>query len=703
MSSPPDSGASSEPGNSGIPPKSGNSDESHKPRRDWPDLLSKLAIPIAIPVVVLIATLWFTGSQSHLTDLQHQNDILDTYIGDMKDLLNQGLGTPNPGNNISQTAREETITTLQGLDIQHRRTVLQFLQDAHLIGLQNPVIDLSSANLSNDDLSNTDLSGIYLRNADLAGANLAGADLSGAIMNGADLIGASLSGATLTGASLSDAVLTGADLSGAHLGDAILSSASLSGASLSGADLSGADMPGADITPSQLDEVRSCTNATLSAGLTCQQMPPIQLTYWYTETGAGQNETHALITKFEKNNPDIHINAMPKDFFKTRAAFTTHAQAGDAPDVLRSDIGWVSLFASEGYLLNIDSYEPQSDLSDYLNAPLSTTRGIPPGTITPGLNAPLAYDEYNGNLYGLPQVTDFLALLYNKEELENAGVTSLPPPTMAAFEADAVRVAQNKEKDKAKYGFETGGTFYSASPFLYACGGGMFDEYNNIQVDSAGSVAGLNFLVNLQNADNVPVMPQETSFSKASGTMVSDFMKGTTAMIFDGPYDVKKILTGSAFKDDTGNLGIAPIPMGPAGLTGSPVGGQSYVISAGTAHPAEAYKFISFMSSTSSQVAIANATYTLPTRQSAYQDGASSNWVIGDFLSIGDTAVARPPIPAGGYLFDVADPNIWAALTGTQSAAEALNQIAYSWKQLGAGNLVSQSTYTPGTSLAACS
>src|SRR5208283_2804339 len=214
---------------------------------------------------------------------------------------------------------------------------------------------------------------------------------------------------------------------------------------------------------------------------------------------------------------------------------------------------------------------------------------------------------------------------------------------------------------------------------------------------------GLNFLVNLQNADNVPVMPQETSFSKASGTMVSDFMKGTTAMIFDGPYDVKKILTGSAFKDDTGNLGIAPIPMGPAGLTGSPVGGQSYVISAGTAHPAEAYKFISFMSSTSSQVAIANATYTLPTRQSAYQDGASSNWVIGDFLSIGDTAVARPPIPAGGYLFDVADPNIWAALTGTQSAAEALNQIAYSWKQLGAGNLVSQSTYTPGTSLAACS
>jgi arabinogalactan oligomer / maltooligosaccharide transport system substrate-binding protein len=182
-------------------------------------------------------------------------------------------------------------------------------------------------------------------------------------------------------------------------------------------------------------------------------------------------------------------------------------------------------------------------------------------------------------------------------------------------------------------------------------------------------------------------------------------MEGKTAMIFDGPYDVKGILTGSksVFKDNTGNLGIAPIPMGPGGQTGSPLGGQSYVIYAGTAHPAEAYKFISFMSSTSSQAAFAEANHTMPTRQSAYQDGVSSDSVIKDFLSIGDTAVARPPVPEGGYLFDVADPNIWAALTGAQSADEALNQIAYSWKQLGAGNLVSQSTFTPGTSLAACS
>ena len=727
MSSEPNPGKSPEAGNSGkspeagepaTPPQSGFLDRrlGGKSIWDWLDLFSKLAIP----VVVLAATIWFTGWQSHLTDLQHQDDITDTYIGNIKDLLNQGLRTSSPDGNIRQIAEEQTITTLRRLNVQHNIIVLQFLQDAHLIGAKNTVIDLSNADLSYDDLSNAPLSGINLRNADLSHADLTGADLSGATMDGTDLIGASLSGATLTSASLSDAILTGADLSGARLGDAILSNASLSGADLSGADLSGADLPGADITQAQLDEVRSCAYAILSTGVTCQpiqctyaigqpcqQKPPVQLTYWYTESDNEKGVILKLINQFEQKYPDIHIHAVQKPFFQTRGAFTTAVKEGDAPDVLRSDVGWTSMFASKGYLLNIDSYVSQSDISDYLNAPLSTTRGIPSSTtrgIGPGLSAPLAYDEYNGHLYGLPQVTDFLALLYNKKELGKAGITG-PPLTMADFEADAVRVVQNKKEDQAKYGFETGGTFYSALPFLYACGGGMFDQgNNNILVDSPGSVAGLNFLVKLQNADKVKVMPPEMNFSAAPGAMVSDFMNGKTAMIFDGPYDVSQILTGSSFKGSNhSNLGIAPIPTGLAGQPGSPVGGQSYVISAGTAHPAEAYKFISFMSSTSSQVAIANANHTLPTRQSAYQDGVSNYPFVSEFLSIKDTAVARPPIPQGGYLFDGADPNIWAALTGGQSADEALNAIAYSWKQLEAGNLVSQSTFTPGPSLAACS
>jgi arabinogalactan oligomer / maltooligosaccharide transport system substrate-binding protein len=399
----------------------------------------------------------------------------------------------------------------------------------------------------------------------------------------------------------------------------------------------------------------------------------ITLTYWYTESPAEYPVINNLISEFEQlNHDEIKINAVQKPFSQMRDGFITAAQDGEAPDVLRSDVGLVTLFASRGYLLNIDSRISQLDPSDYLSLK------------SPGGSklSPLGYDEYQGHLYGLPQVTDCLALLYNKAKLASAGITH-PPVTMVEFQHDAVKVVQHKA---ATYGFETSGTSYYALPFLYAYGGGMFDQHNNILVDSAGSVNGLQFLLNLEH-NTAQVMPPTVDFSNGVNNMVTDFMSGRVAMIFDGPSDVSRILNGSGFKGNPSNLGITDIPSGPAGQAGSPLGGQSYVISARTAYPAEAYKFISFMSSTASQLAIAEANHTLPTRQSAYQGRVSSDRFISAFRHVWETeSVARPAIPQNGYLFDVFDPNIWAALVGAQSPNDALKVVADSWSQLGLGS-----------------
>ncbi len=401
----------------------------------------------------------------------------------------------------------------------------------------------------------------------------------------------------------------------------------------------------------------SGSNSTPAAGTA-----PVTLTYWYTE---GTSETPVilqLIQQFQQQNPNIKINAQFKPFGQTQTAFTTAATAGKAPDILRSDVGWVTQFAAQRLLLNIDSYVNQSDLSDYLAAPL-------------------AYDKYNGHLYGLPQVTDFLALEYNKAVFTKAGITS-PPATMSDLEADAIKVVQSKA---AKYGFETSGGSYFALPFLWSFGGGMIDPSNKILVNSSGSVAGLSFLLKLQNTDKVT--PSKVDFSNGYTNMVNDLKDGTTAMIFDGPWEITNIQTGSSFTGNTSHLGIAGIPTGPDGkTTGSPVGGQSYVIYAGTAHPAEAYKFISFMSSTASQIAIAKANHTLPTRNSAYQDPAvSGDAVISAFHAVQNTAVNRPIIPQGGLLFTDFDTNIQAALGGAKSPTDALNAVATAWQKLLAG------------------
>ena len=611
---------------------------------------------------------------------------------------------------MRQVARVQTLTTLRSLDnAPDNQIVLQFLQDAHLIGGMQAIINLSNADLSQDNLvganlSGTDLNGATLTGADLSGANLSNASLSGANLTGAHLDGTHLRGGTLTdavlknanmnGATMTDAVLTGADLGGADLNGATLIGADLASANLTGADLSGANLNDAHLlnsysTQQQLNTVQSCTNAIVSP-LVCNHVPKIKLTYWYTESPFYEaKEINKLIGRFNNTNTqNIYINAEYKPFADWESGFATAGLENGPPDVLRVSLGWVKQFASQGTLLNLEPYmtQIQRGLSDYPGSPLGTTRG-------------LTYDSYQGNLYGVPQVTDFLALLYNKKELQKAGITS-PPATMADFEADTMKIVQHKAKDKATYGFETDGTSYDALPFLYAFGGGMIDKNNRIVVNSPGSAAGLTFLLHLQNHDGV--MPHVNfSAESSSSQMVSDFMNGTTAMIFDGPYDVSQILQSPIFREDHGNLVIAPIPACPpsdapvwqelmttptcqAGHTGSPLGGQSYAISAATDYPAEAASFISFMSQQNNQLAIAEKNDTLPPVVSSAdaKTQVSSNQVISAFLSIAKTAVGPPTFLQAGQLSDAFDQNIADALDGLKSPSLALHIVAEAWRPL---------------------
>ncbi len=105
---------------------------------------------------------------------QQRETTLKTYLDDMSDLLlNHHLRTSKPGDEVSLVATERTLTTLRRLDAPRNRIVLRFLQDAHLIGVKNAVVDLSSADLSGDDLRRAILNGADLEYADLAYANLA--------------------------------------------------------------------------------------------------------------------------------------------------------------------------------------------------------------------------------------------------------------------------------------------------------------------------------------------------------------------------------------------------------------------------------------------------------------------------------------------------------------------------------------------------
>ena len=103
------------------------------------------------------------------------------------------------------------------------------------------------------------------------------------------------------------------------------------------------------------------------------------------------------------------------------------------------------------------------------------------------------------------------------------------------------------------------------------------------------------------------------------------------------------------------------------------------------------------MSGAASQVAIAEADNTLPTRLLAYQPNrAIRDPLISDFGAITDTVVPGPVIPLAADLFDAFNPNISAVIEGVESPIAALNAVAAVWKQLLADSQ-GPSSLSPGT------
>src|SRR5215204_5140653 len=175
------------------------------------------------------------------------------------------------------------------------------------------------------------------------------------------------------------------------------------------------------------------------------------VTWWDTSDATNEAPVFKeLVDKFTTSHPKITVNYVNVPFAQAQEKFRTAAQAGaGAPDVLRSEVAWTSDFASLGYLADLTG---KVETADFLPTPLSSA-------------------QLDGKLYGLPQVTDAPALLYNKALLQKAGVAV--PTTWAELGAAAPKLTAAVPGLRAPLFLQSGG--YFSLPFLYSEGGDLLD------------------------------------------------------------------------------------------------------------------------------------------------------------------------------------------------------------------------------------
>ncbi|MFI5961550.1 extracellular solute-binding protein [Streptomyces asoensis] len=376
---------------------------------------------------------------------------------------------------------------------------------------------------------------------------------------------------------------------------------------------------------------------------------PVTITWWDTSNATNEAPTYqALVKQFEAANKDIKVKYVNVPFDQAQNKFDTAAGASGAPDVLRSEVGWTPAFAKKGYFLPLDGTEALKDQSAF----------------KPNL---IEQAKYEGKTYGVPIVTDTLALVYNKALFAKAGITEAPKTW------DDLKTAAATIKGKTGVDGYWGSTqAYYAQSFLYGEGTDTVDaDAKKITVNSAAAKKAYGTWLGLFDGKG---LHKADTTADAYAHIQDAFVNGKVAAIVQGPWEITNFYKGSAFADKA-NLGIATVPAGSTGKAGAPTGGHNLSVYAGSdkAHQAASLKFLNFMTSASSQATVAQKNSTLPTRDDAYTAAVKADPGIAGYQTVLSAAQPRPALPEYSSLWGPLDTELPKIAGGKESLDKGLS------------------------------
>ncbi|MFW5781879.1 MAG: extracellular solute-binding protein [Candidatus Muiribacteriaceae bacterium] len=212
------------------------------------------------------------------------------------------------------------------------------------------------------------------------------------------------------------------------------------------------------------------------------------------------------------------------------------------------------------------------------------------------------------------------------------------------------------------YGFAMRNTLWWTFPFFNTYGADFIRDGKCVLAEKEG-IQALQFKVDLYRKYQIEAGAWQ------AGAIGPDtgFLNEKYAMIFDGPWDVKR------FKDAGLNFGVSLIPEGPYG-TSTNVGGTNMVLFNNSDKPYWAAKFLEFMVSPEIQSIWCNKLEQIPVNLKAYDMvDTTDKPYLKVFMEQMRHAKARPQILDYGELEEIINPQMEAALKEEKTVDQALN------------------------------
>lgn len=372
---------------------------------------------------------------------------------------------------------------------------------------------------------------------------------------------------------------------------------------------------------------------------------PVTLKLWDYFNPAGSGYL-GLISNYMKANPSIKIQRTTVPFADLKQKLLQGAASQQLPDIVVIDNPDHSSFAAMGVLADLtDQIKAWGKADQYFTGPWKST----------------VWKDKN---YGVPNNSNCLALFYNKDMFQKAGVT---PPT----NWDELHTAARKLTKSGTYGFSMAlvkseeGTFQFL-PFLWEAGA----DINTI--DSPAAVSALQYLVTFVKEG----LLSSESLNWAQQDAITQFVAQKAAMCVNGPWNVPTVKQGAKF-----NWGVIPLPKGQQ--SASILGGENWAIPRTSQHVKEAWDFIQWTQQPEQLKSYIETDVRLPSTKDLAKDAFfQKDPAISVFANSLESAKPRAYGPNYPKISNAIQQAFQSAIAGQTSAATALKQAAETIKPL---------------------
>lgn len=373
--------------------------------------------------------------------------------------------------------------------------------------------------------------------------------------------------------------------------------------------------PAATDVPSTEEPAATEAPATEAPATEAPSGEVTEVTFWHAY-GTGSAEEQALAKVLEQaavDLPQYQINVLQVPFNDIYNKYRTDVASGAGPDMFIAPNDSLGDDARNGLVADITALA-EGRLGDYL---------------------PLAVDgmTVDGKLYGIPESLKAVVLWYNKEMIET------PPATTEELQA----LMEGGTPVAVSFGC------YHQYGFFNAFGGQIFDDNWKVVADSNSGVTDamtyLNDLYQIAKAEGWP---------KNDSEGLAPFTEGTVAAITNGNWAMGDYR--AALGD---NLGVAPLPAGPAGPATPMLGVDGFYFNPNSSNQEAALEVALYLTGKSAQETMMNEAGHVPANSTV----EVTDPLVQELLAAFENGYVRPQVPELGLY--------WSNFCGTDEVFEA--------------------------------